>query len=83
MEIDSGFRDTGTPMRRFYLRRMRDSTGISRTGRVLEGVLTPSGKVITEWRPPMSSVGVYNSLAEFLTIHVDCHPSASEVVWLD
>ena len=82
-QIDNGYRDDGIPMRRFYLRRVKDETGISRTGRVLEGVLTQSGKVLTEWRPPMSTVGVYGSLQEFLTIHVDCHPSCNEIVWLD
>ena len=83
MEIDNGFREDGKPMRRFFLRRIKDETGVSRTGRVLEGVVTQAGKVLTEWRPPHSTIGVYNSMAEFLLIHVDCHPSCNEVVWLD
>ena len=82
-QIDNSFKEEGTPFRRFYLRRIKDETGISRTGRVLEGVLTQSGKVITEWRPPHSTIGVYNSMSEFMTIHVDCHPSCNEVVWID
>ena len=82
-EIDNTFKEGGKAMRRFYLNRIKDETGVSRTGRVLEGVLTQSGKVITEWRPPHSTIGVYNSMKEFMTIHVDCHPSASEVVWID
>lgn len=69
--------------KRFYLNRTNDETGISRTGRVLEGCLLQSGKVVTEWRPPMSTIGIYNSFDEFLKIHVLCHPSCSEVVWLD
>ena len=81
--IDNSHLDTGVPMRRFFLRRRNDETGISRTGRVLEGVVTQSGRVITEWRPPHSTVGIYSSMAEFLTIHVDCHPSSSDVVWID
>lgn len=82
-EIDNSFKGEGVPMRRFFLRRLKDETGISRTGRVLEGVLCQDGKVITQWRPPHSTIGVYNSLEEFMTIHVDCHPSCNEVVWLD
>jgi hypothetical protein len=82
-QIDNGYKDDSKPMKRFYLNRVKDETGISRTGRVLEGVLTQSGKVITEWRPPMSTIGVYNSMQEFLTIHVDCHPSCNEVVWVE
>ncbi len=81
--IDNGHEDAGVPLRRFYLRRLKDETGVSRTGRVLEGILTQSGKVITEWRPPHSTIGVYNSFAEFKLIHIDCHPSCNQVVWLD
>lgn len=81
--MDNSRVDTGTPMRRFYLLRAKDETGISRTGRVLEGVLCASGKVITEWRQPYCTIGVYNSMKEFETIHVDCHPSCNEVIWID
>lgn len=80
---DQSFKADGVAMKRFYLQRTKDETGVSRTGRVLEGVVTQSGKVIVEWRPPHSSVGMYSSLAEFMTIHVDCHPSCSTVVWID
>lgn len=83
MQIDNSFKADGVPMRRFYLNRIKDETGVSRTGRVLEGVLTQSGHVIIQWRPPHTSIGIYNSLREFETIHVDCHPSCSEIVWLD
>lgn len=82
-EIDNTFKAEGTAMRRFYLNRLKDETGISRTGRVLEGVLLQSGKVFVEWRPPHSTMGIYNSFEEFKIIHVDCHPSCNEVVWLD
>lgn len=81
--IDNGFKEDGKPMRRFYLRRMKDETGVSRTGRVLEGVLCQDGKVFTQWRPPHSTMGIYNSLDEFITIHVRAHPSCSEIVWVD
>lgn len=82
-EIDNTFRDEGKPFRRFFLRRLKDETGVSRTGRVLEGVLTQAGKVFVEWRPPHSTMGIYSSFEEFKTIHVDCHPSCNEVVWID
>ena len=82
-EIDNAYREDSQPVRRFYMRRMKDETGISRTGRVLEGIVTQSGRVIVEWRPPHSTLGIYRDMAEFQTIHVDCHPSCNEVVWLD
>lgn len=81
--IDNGLKEDGVPPRRFWLSRTKDETGISRTGRVLEGILLQSGKVVAEWRPPMCSIGIYNSMDEFLNIHVRCHPSCSEIVWLD
>lgn len=81
--LDNSFSMNSKPPRRFYLDRRVDETGISRTGRVLEGVLFQSGKVIVEWRPPHTSVAIYNSMDEFMGIHVDSHPSCSEVVWLD
>ena len=83
METNNNLNDSSKPMKRFYLERTKDETGISRTGRVLEGVLTQSGKVITEWRPPHSPIGIYNSFEEFKRIHVDCHPSCNEVIWID
>lgn len=71
------------PFKRFYVIRIKDETGISRTGRVIEGVLTQAGKVIVEWRPPYSTIGIYNDFDEFKRIHIDCHPSCNEIVWLD
>lgn len=82
-EIDNGFQDGGKPPRRFYMRRIEDQTGVSRTGRVLEGVLWQNGEVTVQWRPPHSTSGFYHSMDEFNLIHVDCHPSCNEVVWLD
>lgn len=71
------------PMRRFYLLRFQDETGISATGRVLEGMLMPSGKVIVEWRPPHATITIFNSLEEFRALHVDAHPSKNQIVWID
>jgi hypothetical protein len=73
----------GVAMRRFWLNRVKDETGISRTGRVLEGVLCQDGQVIIQWRPPMTSVAIYKDFKTFMAVHVDCHPSCSTVVWLD
>lgn len=81
--VDNTYSDNSREPRRFYLNRIKDETGISRTGRVLEGVLFQSGKVFVEWRPPHATMGIYNSLDEFLLIHVDCHPSCNEIVWID
>lgn len=72
--IDNGLKEDGVPPRRFWLSRTKDETGISRTGRVLEGVLLQSGKVVAEWRPPMCSIGIYNSMDEFLNVQRSMPP---------
>ena len=81
-KVTSGKSEAGA-MRRFYLLRLEDESGISATGRVLEGVLTASGKVIVEWRLPHPTITIFNSLEEFTTLHVDAHPSKNEIVWVD
>lgn len=83
MEIDNTFNDNSNPPRRFYLERIKDETGVSRTGRVLEGVLWQNGEVTVQWRPPHSTMGFYHSLKEFEIIHVDCHPSCNVIRWLE
>ncbi len=83
MEIDNSFSENSNPPRRFFLERIKDETGVSRTGRVLEGVLWQNGEVTVQWRPPMSTSGFYHSMQEFLTIHIDCHPSCNVVRWID
>jgi hypothetical protein len=68
---------------RFFLKRLRDETGISATGRVGEGVLWQNGQVTFQWRPPMSTITVYKDFETFLGVHVRCHPSCNKVVVFD
>lgn len=82
-EIDNTFSNNSNPPRRFYIERLKDETGVSRTGRVLEGILWQNGEVTVQWRPPLSTLGHYKDFQTFMTIHVDCHPSCNEVRWLD
>lgn len=70
-------------MRRFYMDRGDDETGVSGTGIVLQGVLTPAGRVFVEWRLPRASMGIYSSLDEFMEIHVRSHPAKTEICWVD
>jgi len=74
-------------MKRFYLDRQAEETNAANNGRsngkVLEGVLLPSGRVVIEWGPPHGSLSIFNSIDEFQEIHISRHPSKSELVWLD
>jgi hypothetical protein len=83
MTVDNSFSENSNPPRRFYLERLKDETGISRTGRVLEGILWQNGEVTVQWRPPHSTMGFYHSMDEFDLIHVSCHPSCNVVRWVD
>jgi hypothetical protein len=63
-------------MRRFAMRRERDISGVSGTGIVLEGVLFSTGVVVIHWLtpPPRGSISMFDSLDQFLTIHMFPHP---------
>lgn len=58
-------------MKRFYLQRDYDATGVSGLGRVAEGVIFSDGSVTLKWcvsgKP--SSIVSYHSLEDLLTIH--------------
>lgn len=70
-------------MKRFQLNRWDDESGISGTGVVLRGVIMPSGKVVIEWREPMTTITIYENIDMFRKIHVDSHPGCSEIQWID
>ena len=63
-------------MRRFTMVRERDASGVSGTGTVLEGVLFSTGVVVIHWLtpPPRGSISVFDSMDQFLSIHVAPHP---------
>lgn len=75
-------------MRRFYLQRDYDPTGVSGLGRVAEGVLFTDGSVTLKWcvpgKPP-STVN-YDSVDGLLTIHDHKgtqHQGGTRVVFID
>ena len=67
--------------RRFYFKRTTDVSGVSGTGRVLDGVQLPSGKIVVEWRPPTHTISFFNSIHDFEAIH--CHEGKGVVIWID
>lgn len=56
-------------MKLFNLVRDEDETGVSGTGVVAQGVLFDSGKVALSWLTDVTSVAVYNSIADVKEIH--------------
>jgi hypothetical protein len=69
-------------MRRFVMHRERDVSGVSGTGCVLEGVLFSTGVVVVHWLtpPPRGSISVFDSIDQFLSIHVQPHPTNGAVL---
>lgn len=71
-------------IRRFWLKRTKDETGISGSGRVLEGAIYPSGRVVIEWLSEHPSITVHDSFESFVAVHLSPHHASSNtVVWVD
>lgn len=75
--------------RLFTMVRHRDETGVSGTGRVLDGVVFHNGMTVICWRSDVEgrtgtpSLCFYPSFEAFRAIHIDAHPgNITEVVWL-
>lgn len=71
-------------LRRFYLERVIDDSGVSGTGKVALGVLFPSGRVCIEWcseKTPVSANTIYQTVDEMLTVHG--HEGHTQLVWDD
>jgi hypothetical protein len=74
----------------FTLYRESDESGVSGTGRVLDGCVFHTGQVVVCWRTDIdaakhgySSVALYPSWEAFKFIHVKSHPTnGTRVVWL-
>lgn len=82
--------DASLPMplepRLFTLTRHTDESGISGTGRVLDGVVFHNGRVVACWRSDLrgghSSFVIHDSWEAFCAIHVDPHlPSQTTVTF--
>jgi hypothetical protein len=70
-----------TEPRLFTLIREQDESGVSGTGRVLDGVIFHTGQVVICWRsdinekePGYSSLAIYESWDAFIQVHVHPHP---------
>lgn len=74
--------DNAQGTRRFTMGRECDVSGVSGTGLVLEGVQFSSGVVVVHWftPPPRGSISVFDSLEQFLAIHVMPHPDNNAVL---
>ena len=68
-------------MRRFWLVRDEDETGVSGTGVVAVGVAFPNGKAAISWKTEHTSTAVYDSMRDVEAIHG--HNGLTRIVWVD
>ena len=60
--------------RTFYVLREHDETGISGTGRVLEGVVFHTGQIVICWHSQYLSITIFDSWSAFDGVHLHAHP---------
>ncbi len=72
-------------MRTFTICRPYDETKVSGTGIVLEGVIFATGQCVLHWLTPTpkGSLSFFESLEDFLKIHVKPHPENRTILTFD
>lgn len=67
-------------MIKFEMSRGNDSSGVSGTGKVVEGVIFDNGQVVIRWVTESGCIAVWNSFREFLNVHVLSHPGNDTII---
>lgn len=73
-------------MRTFEMHRGNDESGVSGTGKVLEGVVFSDGPCVIRWVTELNgrSEARYDSFASFVDIHINSHASnKTKIVFSD
>ena len=70
--------------RPFYMVRPYDESGVSGTGKVLDGVVFPDGTTVIRWcvKEMPNCTAIYDSYSAFKRIHIESHPdNRTEIYW--
>ena len=69
-------------IRTFTVARRIDETGISGVGVIIEGVEYATGQVVVHWLfpPPRGGIAIFDSLGDFLKVHVHPHPVNETII---
>lgn len=70
-------------MRRFYLFRKEDSSGMSGTGRVADGIEFENGQVAMTWKKEFPSITVFPSISIVEKLHTHNGKDPTKIVWVD
>lgn len=69
---------------RFIIVREKDASGISGTGRVLDGVIFHTGQVVVCWRSNYASITIFENWDSFDSVHLKAHPeNKAKIQFLD
>ena len=68
-------------MRRFYIQRDEDESGVSGTGKVAEGVEFEDGVVVMQWLSHKPSVTIFRNVKHLRDIHG--HGGKTTIIWID
>ena len=68
-------------MRRFYLYRSIDVTGVSGVGVIAGGIEFLDGQVVLKWRSATPSMIIYKDVYDMLAVHG--HKGATIILWID
>lgn len=70
--------------RLFQVTRFKDGKSISGTGKVIQGVVFPDGKVVIQWQTDNSSIAIFKNLEEFQRVHVKPnYEGENEFAWIE
>lgn len=78
---DGWIRQVEGDMRRFYLVRDTDVSGVSGTGVVAEGIEFSDGTCVIRWQGERRSTVVWPSIEDVKAIHG--HGGATRIMWAD
>ena len=69
-------------IRTFTVARKNDETGVSGVGVIIEGVEYATGPVVVHWLfpPPRGGIAIFDSLGDFLKVHVHPHPANKTII---
>lgn len=69
--------------RLFKLIRHKDVKNISGVGKVIDGVMFKDGKIVVQWQTRYPSIGIFNSLEDFVQVHAKPFFKENEFRWID
>lgn len=68
-------------MRRFYLERQEDESGVSGIGKVAEGVEFENARCVVQWLSHKPTITIFDNIKHLKDLHG--HGGKTVVVWVD